>query len=572
MKVCAVFIPAFRAHNFIADCIRSFDQLHRTPGWRYELRIGVDGCSATASQIDRPFFMSKTNVGAYVMRNSLIESKKADAYCYFDSDDVFKPDFLSLCLSRIDRGEDLVLPAKVNCDATLKPRSSRVEKGGAMVFSHKLWSTLGGFYPARVAADSDFLERAKAKGFNVFTIYQPLYLRRCHSAALTRAPGTSYGSPARREAWAEMCRRREDGVFYVAPVVAELEKMPASVSSLSPSRVRQEQRRARYTKQSKELDFWERRKKESDDKKAINLRVVISQAEESSVIKKNPYNKNNQFQKYELPKYINDAPVYILIRTSRRQEYFENLMESIREQTYKNIVTIVHSDDPRDTYAQGDITIQGTKFSPSLGRGTYNLYCNRLLKAVPEGWGWFHFMDDDDKYHSPEVVERLVIEAEPNFLNIGRVMRGGGRGFPRSWRRGNDFHTECMFLHAAFSGLAEWWPRLGGDIDYGRKLSQKLPVHWIDKLIISQAQNGKNRGALVDIGGVMPGHDYDDNEMVSVLLTAHRYGKAGVIEEMEYRKAKGVISQRQGILSYAETKVIDNREIKTACKKEMVCV
>ena len=51
---------------------------------------------------------------------------------------------------------------------------------------------------------------------------------------------------------------------------------------------------------------------------------------------------------------MND-PVYILIRTANRPIFFRNMMESIKRQTYKNIVTIVHSDNPNDLYVEGDI-------------------------------------------------------------------------------------------------------------------------------------------------------------------------------------------------------------------------
>lgn len=58
--------------------------------------------------------------------------------------------------------------------------------------------------------------------------------------------------------------------------------------------------------------------------------------------------------------------VYILIRTANRPMFFQHMMESIKKQTYKNIVTIVHSDNPNDLYVEGDIIIRSER-NESLG-------------------------------------------------------------------------------------------------------------------------------------------------------------------------------------------------------------
>ena len=116
-------------------------------------------------------------------------------------------------------------------------------------------------------------------------------------------------------------------------------------------------------------------------------------------------------------------PVYILIRTSNRPLFFARMMETIKNQTYNNIVIIVHSDDPRDEYITGDVIVRGTAYGPEYGNGTYNLYNNRLLKAIPPVPGWFHFIDDDDEYASPDVIEKLVKNSKKDHVNIGRVQR-----------------------------------------------------------------------------------------------------------------------------------------------------
>lgn len=193
-------------------------------------------------------------------------------------------------------------------------------------------------------------------------------------------------------------------------------------------------------------------------------------------------------------------PVYILIRTSNRPKYFENLMQSIREQTYENIITVVHSDDPSDEYVTGDIIIRSERPPRTLGTAPYNLYNNNLLQAIPDSAGWYHFIDDDDIYASPEVIERLVRESKRECINIARVMRWHGTIWPRKWGNQNSYQTECFFIHTDHKLKASWWANKGGDHNYSGQLTKILPQNWIDNLIIAKAQEGKGHGRRLDLG------------------------------------------------------------------------
>lgn len=178
-------------------------------------------------------------------------------------------------------------------------------------------------------------------------------------------------------------------------------------------------------------------------------------------------------------------------------------MESVKKQDYENITTIVHSDDPRDEYVSGDIIIRASAYGPGYGAGTYNLYCNRLLDAIPDVPGWYHFLDDDDEYAGPDVISRLVSLSKPDHVNVGRVrriMKGRVRVFPTGWRVQKSYQTECFFLHTDHKNRARWWPHLGGDHDYSKKLTRVLPVNWIDDLTIAHAQERKGCGDKLDAG------------------------------------------------------------------------
>jgi hypothetical protein len=194
-------------------------------------------------------------------------------------------------------------------------------------------------------------------------------------------------------------------------------------------------------------------------------------------------------------------PVYILIRTSGRPKFFACMMESIRNQTYKNIVTIVHSDDPRDEYVTGDMIIKGMAYGPEYGDGTYNLYNNRLLKAIPaDKPGYFHFIDDDDMYASTDVIEKLVEKSKPDHINVARVKRWNSTIFPRHWKNQKSFQTECFFIHTDHRLKAKWWGNKGGDHHYSKQMTKLLPINWIEDIVICKAQEGKGHGKKLDKG------------------------------------------------------------------------
>lgn len=202
-------------------------------------------------------------------------------------------------------------------------------------------------------------------------------------------------------------------------------------------------------------------------------------------------------------------PVYILIRTSGRPLFFARMMETIKKQTYKNIVTIVHSDDPRDEYVTGDIIINGTAFGLEYGNGAYNLYNNRLLNAIPSDKpGWYHFIDDDDEYASNDVIEKLVKLSKKDHINVAKVKRWNETIWPKNWGIQKSYQTECFFIHTNYKSNAKWWGNKGGDHHYSKQLTKILPINWIEDLLICNAQEGKGHGKRLDKNCKTP--DYYD--------------------------------------------------------------
>lgn len=212
-------------------------------------------------------------------------------------------------------------------------------------------------------------------------------------------------------------------------------------------------------------------------------------------------------------------PVYILIRTSGRPVFFERMMETIKNQTYKNIVTIVHTDDPRDKYVTGDIIVKGCAYGSNYGDGTYNLYFNRLLEAVPKTPGHIHFIDDDDEYTAPDSIEKFVSRSEKNMVNVCRVERWDGKIFPKLWKRQESFQTECFLIHTDHKDKARWWGHKNGDHNYSRKLTRQIPINWIDNLTVCKLQECKGHGKRLDKNSVMTDHKlaFKPDEKVPVI-------------------------------------------------------
>lgn len=223
---CAVIIAAYNADKYILECYNSVKNQIPLEGWEYEIRVGVDGCKKTADVLRKnniPFYWSDKNVGAYIMRNSLMAIAPADTYSIFDADDTMFTNYISSTLSL---NADAVMTAKINCNEKLKPiQGAKIEKGGAITFTHDVLDRLGGFYGVRCAADTDFMFRCIDAGYEIHEIKEPLYYRRRHSESLTKKSDTGIGSQYRKKVWRDMCEKREQGIIKIKPTVIPLKKI-----------------------------------------------------------------------------------------------------------------------------------------------------------------------------------------------------------------------------------------------------------------------------------------------------------------------------------------------------------
>jgi len=267
-------------------------------------------------------------------------------------------------------------------------------------------------------------------------------------------------------------------------------------------------------------------------------------------------------------------PFYILIRTSKRPKFFAEMMASIKAQTYPNIITIVHTDDPNDTYAIGDIIIKGKLLHKTKEQtAPYNLYNNRLLQAIPEGPGYYHFIDDDDKYMSPNVIEKTVAKCDENKINVVRVKRWGSSIWPKTWGSQTSYQTECFILHTKHKNLAKWWDKKGGDHNYSKQITRKLAINWIDGIIICKAQEGKGHGNRFDLGesknsvsNTANGIEPPDRTLVNILFrVCIRFpqeckGREGEVKQIPLWRAKLLEAQQRIIINPTATDISKAKE------------
>ena len=200
-QVCAVIIAAHSAARWIESCLASWAAVQVPAGWTVDLRIGVDGCPSTARSLTRMgvhYRYSEHNVGPYLIRNSLIAASPADAFAIFDADDMVDPGYLTALLPLAGDG-GIAGPARRTLKGDRIVHRNFPYASGVCVISGAAWTRLGGYRPWRMAADHDFIQRARALGIQVQSPSEPLYTRRQHHANITQQSDTGLWSKARAE-------------------------------------------------------------------------------------------------------------------------------------------------------------------------------------------------------------------------------------------------------------------------------------------------------------------------------------------------------------------------------------
>lgn len=226
MKKCAVIVAAYKAAPYIGEMLQSFDAQKKIDGWEWEIRIGVDACPDTARELEIlgvDYWFSPENVGAYVVRNSLMDKGRADCYAIFDADDIMEPTYLSTLVPMAAKhGFSCSHKRVFGAGGTIE--SNRCYGGGIQVFTHELLEKLGGFQPDRVSSDLDFTLRAMQSGVEIYITPETLWSYRRLSTSLTGNPATNCRSAYRAEIEARHDVARVFSGIKITPETVDLKK------------------------------------------------------------------------------------------------------------------------------------------------------------------------------------------------------------------------------------------------------------------------------------------------------------------------------------------------------------
>jgi SAM-dependent methyltransferase len=202
----------------------------------------------------------------------------------------------------------------------------------------------------------------------------------------------------------------------------------------------------------------------------------------------------------------------VLIRTSNRPYCFRRALSSVQSQGVLNLRIIVSVDNEASynyvkAFPEVD-TIVRCVHTPkeSAGHAPYNLYTNRLLDEVKEGW--VVFLDDDNVFTGQGVLGSVFFQhiTDDSCIYLGKCLLKD-RIVPSADHFGKqvvngDIDTACMILPAAIAKKYQWPDRTGGDYTY---LSRAIEgeggmgaVRWVEE-IIGYMPEGPRGGVKGDI-------------------------------------------------------------------------
>ncbi len=184
--------------------------------------------------------------------------------------------------------------------------------------------------------------------------------------------------------------------------------------------------------------------------------------------------------------------ITLLIRTSNRPELFTRCLASIRQQTYKNINVIVgYDNDGALAYIPTGIRIVPVSADKSLPF-FYDQYCNDLKKLVTDGW--FMFLDDDDFFHSPTVLEELAVHFSDECKAI--VCQFIRKGTPKPLDRliqcrqiiEGRIGLPCLVAHHTVKEIGRLDGQRAGDYRYIKTVASAVPTRFVSLVVVETDQ------------------------------------------------------------------------------------
>jgi len=195
------------------------------------------------------------------------------------------------------------------------------------------------------------------------------------------------------------------------------------------------------------------------------------------------FTKENTRAISELESYpdVSDKKFRILIRTSNRPKMFKKCIDSILNQTYHNYyIYICYDDESSLTYLKDYDNHHLITYFPihvdSNQRYKFNLYCNQLLDKVNDGY--IMFIDDDDRFIGPRVLELLNYNIGFNKIITWRFLRPDMLVYLKDLDNEiilGEIDTASVCFHHSLKDKSRWDDEQYGDYRFYKTLFSACP-------------------------------------------------------------------------------------------------
>ena len=217
-RKCSIIIPAYKASEFILDCVESI--INQSENIDIEILIGIDDCSETLSFIQSceiiknkcKLYYFTENCGPYLIRNTLSEISKYNNLIFFDADDIMNDNLISETLKILSKNDVVRWGFYDFINDVEEGSLSSMHANGAFAMKKDVFLKLNGFLPLRISADSEFRHRLKYNGY-ITENSNIKFFRRIHENNLTRNKTTGMKSPERIRVDGEIKRMVDLNIF-----------------------------------------------------------------------------------------------------------------------------------------------------------------------------------------------------------------------------------------------------------------------------------------------------------------------------------------------------------------------
>lgn len=193
-----------------------------------------------------------------------------------------------------------------------------------------------------------------------------------------------------------------------------------------------------------------------------------------------------------------DRLLSILIRTSNRPECFQKCIESILQQKYENYQVFICYDkkESLDYLKKYEHYPQISYFfveEDSKEKYKFNLYCNKLLEKVNDGY--IMFLDDDDIFIGKRTLEIINWHLAANKMIIWKFLRPDKLVFPKNLTKElvlGEIDTSSVCFHHSLKQLSKWGDKQYGDYNFYKHIfSQCKNKQFIDFILTTTQFNNK---------------------------------------------------------------------------------